>query len=348
MSSAPVSPSSSSFLNADDPSAQEILPSEIPQKILYISLNQDHTCFAVGTSHGFYVFSVDPLKDRFHKLWGMGIGIIEMLMRCNILALVGGGEQPKFLKNRLIIWDDFQNRAIAELEFSSEVKGVKLRREIVCVLLDNEIHIYHFNNLSVLTSLYSVSNNEAGICALNGVGDIVLGCCSTKSGVLHLEHIDPTSAKTNAMNIAAHKTEISCIGISIDGTLIATASAKGTLIRVFETARGRLEREFRRGTQVMAITSLNFTPDNNFLLVSSGTGTVHVFDVCESGKNRDRSMIRFHTTSPRTLSCFGTEKTTIIVIGYDGKYSRYSYIIDRGQLIPRAEVVDYCLLTCTP
>ena len=44
-----------------------IFPSEIPQKILYISLNQNHSCFAVGTSHGFYVFSVDPLKDRFHK-----------------------------------------------------------------------------------------------------------------------------------------------------------------------------------------------------------------------------------------------------------------------------------------
>lgn len=35
--------------------------------LLCVSLNQDHTCFAVGTTHGFYVFSADPLKERFHR-----------------------------------------------------------------------------------------------------------------------------------------------------------------------------------------------------------------------------------------------------------------------------------------
>ena len=98
--------------------------------VLYVSLNQDHSCFAVGTTNGFYVYSVDPVKERFRKglfpsflfhsfcfhvfclytEWGMGIGIVEMLERCNILALVGGGDLPKFPKNKVVVWDDFQNR----------------------------------------------------------------------------------------------------------------------------------------------------------------------------------------------------------------------------------------------
>ena len=76
------------------------------EEILYISFNQDSSYISVGTQNGYKIFSSYPIYNYFNINLKGGIGIIEILYKSNIIALVGGDKNRKFPENKLIIYDD--------------------------------------------------------------------------------------------------------------------------------------------------------------------------------------------------------------------------------------------------
>lgn len=52
-----------------------------------------------------------------------------MLYKTNIVALVGGGSNPKYTLNKVILWDDNQMKAITELRVTSYIRNVKLKKD---------------------------------------------------------------------------------------------------------------------------------------------------------------------------------------------------------------------------
>ena len=86
-----------------------------------------------------------------------------------------------------------------------------------------------------------------------------------------------TKSLTVANVIQAHKSPISFLSINSTGTLLGTASDKGTVIRVWSIPGAEKLYQFRRGTREARIYSMNFNAMSTLLAVSSAHDTVHIF-----------------------------------------------------------------------
>lgn len=345
-----------------------ILSNSQQNELLYVGFNQDYGCFACGTDTGFRIYNCDPFKETFKRDFNKGgIGYVEMLFRCNILALVGGGRNPRYPPNKVMIWDDHQNRCIGELSFRSEVKAVKLRRDRVVVVLEHKIYVYNFADLKLVDHI-ETSANPKGLCALCPYNtNTVLACPGLQRGHVRVELYD---AKKTTL-IPAHETALACFALNYDGTRLATASEKGTLIRIFDTVTGAPLQELRRGADRAEIYSIAFHPNSQWLASSSDKGTIHVWalgagagkpveekndSVASSPKDKaeldkkanpksslsfmkgllpkyfssEWSFSQYRVPETRSIVAFGAEKNSINVVTADGVFYKAIFDPEKG------------------
>lgn len=296
-----------------------------------------------------------------------GIGIIEMFQRTNLLALVGGGKNPKFQINQLIIWDDHQGKIISKLRFNENLMSVRLRNNKIIVLTRNKFYAFNMKTL-VTIAIIKTYDNPLGIIATSN-GDInnklIVAFPYESQGHVFLGEITQKCEKLSV--VQAHDSKIACISINKDGTLLATASDKGTLIRIFTTNDGQKFSEFRRGTKTVEMNCIAFDPNNKFIGCSSNVGTIHIFSIAAITKALDeknnkvkneiedepknsksflgkiggllniknayleseRSFAKFKVQEENSILGFGSENT-FVVITMDGKYYKAAYNPKRG------------------
>lgn len=329
-------------------------------EVLYVNFNQDFTCFAVGTETGFRVYSMDPFRLTHRRDFehGGGIGVISMLFRTNILAFSGGGRSPRFQPHKVVLWDDRQTRVLAELTFRSSVKSVRLERDLVVCVLANKVFLYALRTLNIVDSIETTSNPK-GLCCLAVCHErVVLACPGVQQGsALVVSYVSSmldrgaSGARQRTTIIDAHTTDIVAMAVDNSGSLLATASMKGTVIRIFDLSTGARLQELRRGVDRAEIHSINFSPDGEWLVATSDKGTVHVFRVGAAGDpgsaenvrssfkrlspilayfSSEWSFAQFRVTDCRCIAAFGADPGTVVVVCANGSFFKARFDTERG------------------
>ncbi|KAL1967905.1 hypothetical protein VTN77DRAFT_2322 [Rasamsonia byssochlamydoides] len=277
----------------------------------FVTFNQDYSYLAVGTSKGFRIFTTDPFAKSYETKEG-NIAILEMLFSTSLVALI-------LSPRRLQITNTKRQSTICELTFPTTVLAVKLNRKRLVIVLEDQIYLYDIQTMKLLYTI-ETSPNPNAICALSPSSE---NCYlayplpqkappSSFAPPAHAPpgstHISPTSGdvlifdtlKLEAINVVeAHRSPLSCITLNSEGTLLATASDKGTIIRVFSVPDGHKLYQFRRGSMPSRIYSMSFNTTSTLLCVSSATETIHIFKLSNQGSSEGSSG---STTRERTLS----------------------------------------------
>lgn len=237
----------------------------------------------------------------------------------SLLFLLGGGRSPLYPPNKVILWDDASSSEVAELEFRERVVGLACRRGWLVVALQRRVVTFEVNETVIRKDEYDTCANPRGKLLLyspcrsflilgtfRGILAIatdpyatLLAIPGRQTGHVRLIHLPPCRPpephgpppasfppklspplSTQPISIiAAHESPLTNLSLTSSGRFLATTSSRGTLIRIWDTCHGVLQKEFRRGSDKAEIYGVAFRPDEKEVAVWSDKGTVHVFSL---------------------------------------------------------------------
>ena len=170
--------------------------------------------------------------------------------------------------------------------------------------IGNNIKVFTLENYEKIDSLKTCTNKNGifGI-SLNPKLNIICYPSPDVGKIMIKDYDNKIDGNFTSNEISAHKNEIIALVMNYDGTLIASASERGTIIKIFKVKDGSFIQELRRGTEPAEIYCLAFDFKSQFLACSSNKGTIHFFSIKSEDQNVQNQKSIFGTV----VSFFGIQ-----------------------------------------
>lgn len=285
---------------------QAIQPSNTPT-VLSISYSASRKRFATALSDGFRTYRLDNCLLAYQPSLSISsAATIAEPLDDRYCAFVFKHKSKNAGPNVVVFWDAILERELSSFDFHEPILGVRLTSKWMAVILEQRTVLFQYQDLqpracspaehddsgseqteiepmepirapNLAHSIYPTSINMFAVASLSNEL-LVLPAQSIGQVQLITLKSEPGAACTKRV-LKAHNSSLRCIALSPDGSLLATTSQQGTLIRVFSTKTTEKIAEFRRGMDQSIIYSLAFSIGNRFVASTSDKGTLHVFDM---------------------------------------------------------------------
>ncbi|XP_054284203.1 WD repeat domain phosphoinositide-interacting protein 2-like isoform X3 [Macrosteles quadrilineatus] len=246
--------------------------------VYFVNFNQDCTSLSVGTKTGYRIFSLSSVDslEQIYEDDTQDCCIVERLFSSSLVAVVSLSS-PRKLK----VCHFKRGTEICNYSYSNTILSVKLNRIRLVVCLEEALYIHNIRDMKVLHTIRDTPPNVSGLCALSVSSENCYLAYPGSSTIGEVQIFDCSHLRAKIM-IPAHNSPLAALAFTSSGARLATASEKGTVIRVFNVADGTRLFEFRRGLKrCVRIANLLFSTDSQFLTASSNTETVHIFRLDE-------------------------------------------------------------------
>ncbi|XP_040032666.2 WD repeat domain phosphoinositide-interacting protein 1 isoform X2 [Gasterosteus aculeatus] len=254
------------------------------REFMCASFNQDTTSLSVGTKTGYRLFSVTAVDklDCIHEGESPDVYIVERLFSSSLVVVVGVS-----MPRRMNVYHFKKGTEICNYSYSNNILSVRLNRQRLVVCLEESVYIHNIKDMKLLKTLLNTPANPTGLCALSVNHSNSHLAYPGSATVGEITVYDANNLSTLTL-IQAHDSPLAALAFNASGTKLASASEKGTVIRVFSVPEGQRLFEFRRGMKrYVRISSLSFSADAQFLCASSNTETIHIFKLEQHSPSRD-------------------------------------------------------------